>query len=423
MTARLRSGRLAGAACALACMTVLPAHAGNGLNVIGAGSESIGMGAADLATTSTPLALNINPSGLANVKAHAYEASGGIAYATDISHSDQLGNDVSVSNNIFGLMQIGYAQRFGSVVAGVGLFSQSGIGPIYQDVITPAGNRDELSSQFSVARFTPGLSWDATTNLSVGLSLDMNIARAKQRVLPNTSTATFSGYELQRASGVAPSAKAGFQYRASDSLTFAGNYSSQANLDLKHGKLIANFTAVGLGKVTYADAEVSGLSVPEQVGFGSALKLTPDLLLALDIDWLHWARALKSSTLRASGPDSSAAPQTIVSTTPLNWKNQFVFALGASYAVDPKLTVRAGYNYGKNPIPNETLTPLLAAIAEQTITSGFSYQMSELWKLSGALEWQLTKHVTYTNPNSPFGPNATESDGFVGIHITLLRTW
>src|SRR5262249_10131802 len=160
-----------------------------------------------------------------------------------------------------------------------------------------------------------------------------------------------------------------------------------------HGKLVANYSALGLGKVTYANAELSGFALPHRVGVGTAMHPNSRWTIAFDVDWLNWADAVRTSTLRASAPDSTAAPQQIELTSNADWKNQFVFALGTAWDVDEQTTLRAGYNYGKNPIPSQNLTPLLSIIGERSLTVGLGHRLGQTWRIDSSLEWAITNRV------------------------------
>jgi long-chain fatty acid transport protein len=47
-----------------------------------------------------------------------------------------------------------------------------------------------------------------------------------------------------------------------------------------------------------------------------------------------------------------------------------VFRGGLEYGITTNLLLRAGYSYGKSPVPDETLTPLTAAITQSAISAG-----------------------------------------------------
>jgi long-chain fatty acid transport protein len=192
---------------------------------------------------------------------------------------------------------------------------------------------------------------------------------------------------------------------------------------LSNGRLEANLTAIGLGKVRYRDAKIEGLSQPREIGIGVALRPARSLLVALELNWMDWSSALKSATLTASNPDHPAAPPLLRNQSTLDWRDQYVFAIGAAYELDTQSVIRAGYNYGRNPIPGSTTNPLLAAISEQSVTLGYGRRLSRLWEVSTGVEYSLPNKVTYTNPELPFGLNAQERNEFVVFHLMLSRRW
>jgi long-chain fatty acid transport protein len=80
-------------------------------------------------------------------------------------------------------------------------------------------------------------------------------------------------------------------------------------------------------------------------------------------------------------------------------------------------------NYGKNPIPREHLSPILAAILEWHWTLGARWRLSPAWSLTAGLEYQVGNSVTYTNPQSIFGPNSTERAKGIIVPVMLSGRW
>jgi len=78
---------------------VVPAVASNGLNLIGFGAESVGMGGADLAVARDTTAMNTNPAGLTQIRGHRVDLYGAATYALDVRHRDAFGNDRAVATN------------------------------------------------------------------------------------------------------------------------------------------------------------------------------------------------------------------------------------------------------------------------------------------------------------------------------------
>lgn len=95
------------------------------------------------------------------------------------------------------------------------------------------------------------------------------------------------------------------------------------------------------------------------------------------------------------------------------WENQTVYAIGAEYLID-KLSLRVGYNYGKNPIKNNTdpTTPVFTsgplnshvlntfnhvmfpAITERHYTIGFGYKFTRRVELDMAYTYATSPDVT-----------------------------
>jgi long-chain fatty acid transport protein len=407
-----------------------PACATNGLNVIGFGTESEGMAGADVAVARDTTALNTNPAGLAQVSGSATDGYAGAAFAMDVRHQDQFDNDRKVSNWAVGLGGFGYARQYGNLDYGIGFFGQGGSGSVFREINTAFGTSDELSVLLRIAKLTPGLAYRVNDKLSLGFSASIAYASIKQRVFPETSffnaadpARSFFGYGLDGADHVSFSPKFGILYHLSDRLTLGASYTVRSPLPLEGGAMVSNQSAIGLGKVTYRDVRLEGIALPQEIAVGAALQYDPKWLWSVKLDWLNWSAALNSTTLTATDPDNGAAAPVLSATNTQNWRDQWVIAVGGEYRYDDKTVLLFGYNYGRNPIPSQNLNPLLAAISEHHITFGAARQISTQWNLSMALEYAYSGKLTYTNPELPFGPNAAESDDYLGVYVMASRRW
>ena len=102
------------AGAAIACAAAAgPALAGNGVNMLGFGTESVGMGGADTAVARDTNALNTNPAGIAQIRQRALDAYVSVAYALDVAHADALGNDRLVDSRFAALGGFGYTTPIG----------------------------------------------------------------------------------------------------------------------------------------------------------------------------------------------------------------------------------------------------------------------------------------------------------------------
>lgn len=422
-----------GVACAVLafpCFFPAPAHSTNGLSAIGFGTESGAMAGADLAVARDTGAMNGNPAGITQIPGNALDGYGGIVFPTPVAHRDRFGNDLEVSNRRAYLGGGGFTHRFGGgpVTAGIGLFGQGGAGNVYKNVITPFGTTDELSSLFRIAKITPTVAYRFGEKLSLGMSLQVVYTDIRQKVFPETSFFNpadpgqpFFGTDVEM-DGLGFGVKLGVLYKAGDRLSLGAAYTSRMRLPLE-GTVIADMSAAGLGKVTYRDASIEGMALPQEVDVGFAVRPVPSLLVAVKVAWLDWSGALKTSTLRGAGPDTPGAPPSLSLPSTMNWNDQYVFAIGLAYDLTEKFILRAGYNHGNNPIPAKSLNPLLAAIAEDHVTFGGGYAFSPRWQVSTAVEYAFNNKVTYHNPELPFGPGAEEELETVLVQFMLSRRW
>ncbi|MFZ0256238.1 MAG: outer membrane protein transport protein [Gammaproteobacteria bacterium] len=404
----------------------------NGLNLIGFGAESIGMGGADVAVARDTSALNVNPAGLSQIVTRRFDSTVGAAFALNVRHKDPLGNDVATENSPIPGANFGYAHRLGAVpmTLGIGSFVQGGAGFEYSNLATAFGTRDDLKSTLGILQLTPGLGYQVTDDFSLGLTLLGTYAMIDQEVFPNTSfrdpadaSRTFFGSSLDDMSAIGFAVKLGALYRANEWLKLGIAYTTEADLDFDGGELVSNMNAVGMGRVTYRDVTLQGLGTPRELVLGVAIQPTARLLIALDLSWLNWANAVSDTTLIARNPDNpSAPPELIVSSRP-NWRDQFVVAVGGAYEVTANGAIRLGYNYGRDPTHPATLDPLLASISEHHFTAGAGYRFSAHWRVDGAVEYRVNKKVIYTNPDLPFGPDAAAQNESVAIFATISRIW
>ncbi len=407
------------------------AHASNGLNQIGFGAESVAMGGADLAVARDTSALNTNPAGLSRISGSLLDMNLALGYVGGIRHRDALGNDVANSNDLVILNTMGYARHLGvlPVTLGIGVFAQGGAGSEFEDLTTAFGTRDDLRVRFRIARITPGAAWQLSENLSLGASMVLTYSDLEQDVFPDTSilgqspAQSFFGAKITGLADLSTGIKLGLMYRPDERLRIGVAYTSQVDIAMNGGTLVADMSALDLGKVRYREVEAKGVDQPQELGLGLGYQYSGRLLLAAELTWIDWSKAVRRGRLAAADPSDPAAPASLELISTHDWRDQYVVALGAVYEVDSALCLRAGYNYGRNPIPRGHLNPLLAATAEHHLTLGMGWRLSPTWRVDGGLEWDIRNRVTYTNDELPFGEDAEEVGEVVALHFRLSRSW
>ncbi|MFZ5465748.1 MAG: OmpP1/FadL family transporter [Pseudomonadota bacterium] len=420
-----KSLRLHILACALSggMGATVPAHATNGFNLIGFGAESTLMAGADVAVARDTSALNTNPAGLVQIDGQTFDGFASALRTTDLVHKDSLGNEEHASNRYSLLGGGGYAASLSGIpcTAGVGLFAQGGAGGVFEHLSTAFGTRDELSSLFGIAKVIPGVGCQVDERLSLGASVSLIYASIEQKVFADTSsTAPFAGYHIQSADALKPGFRVGMRYILTPALTFGASYTSKTELPLEGNSLVADFSAMDLGKVNYGGVRMTGFALPQEIALGFALKPTDKWLVSFKLNWINWSDAINSVTLRATTPNNTAAPASYELVTAGDWKDQWVIASALAYDWDERTTLYLGHNYGKNPIPTQNTSPLLAGILEHHVTLGMARWITREWKMTGGLEYMLPVKVDYSHPL--FG-NAQVRNEAITLHLMLSRRW
>lgn len=406
--------------------------AGYGFNTIGYGGESYAMGGADLARASSGLGSNVNPAGMSAVRRGNASAYFEYFNTYGWEHRDSLGNRAGTDPRHLAIFGGGFAlrpERMSELVFGVAVLGQGGVGYTYPDLLTTAGNRDELSATFGVFRIAPSVAWQPTDRLSVGLGVGVNAAESNQKLFPDTSIAGsgedpgFFGLKLKDLAGVSPSYRLGLHYRLSDSLVLGAAYGSTTELRLRDGNAVLNFEAIGLGRVRYGDASLRGLELPEELGVGISWQATERWELALETTRLNWSESVTEAHLKLTDPDNPAAPATIESVSALDFRDQQVVSVGTRYRWFDDLWLMTGFTWGRNPIPSGNVTPVLSVISETHYTIGLTRRFGSGWRGILSVMYLPRKTVSYTSRSLPLGEKAEQNGELIDLTFTIERTW
>ncbi len=405
-----------------------PALATNGMNTIGYGAVSTGMGGADLALVDNATAMNINPAGICECAQP--ELGLGVSHLMpELSHRDSLGNDRDAEKNIFALPLVTFATPIDGLplTFGIGLFSQGGMGAEYKGLNTPFGTRDDTFSNVMYAKVTPTLAWNSPgSRLRLGASLNAGYVGTDMKFFPDTSVAAagFAGMDLKDLEAFGYGARLGFQYNLGR-LTLGGAWLSKTRLNFDGGTMTLDFSDPGfggLGKVDY-DARMSGFNWPQQAGLGMSYRLSSRWRVAADVDWVDWSHAMTTVEIKLDQPENPGAPAAQVISIPMDWKDQWVYAVGLEYEFVDDWMLRVGYNHADSPVPDMTLSPLFPAVIEDHVTAGLGAR-SDRWQVDVAVEYALPASQENDNPDpsvNPFGIGSRERHSQVTTHLLIRR--
>ena len=272
--------------------------------------------------------------------------------------------------------------------------------------------------------------------------------------------------DMSKLNTISYGGKIGFAYKATDKLSFGLNYTMPTKLNYKGGlakmdmskqfedamgravvglyqnplmhgvplttamNLIgANFAQLGIdlskGVAAEYDLEV-GMKLPMSIGYGMSYKVSDKFKLSLDAEWVNWANAFDKMEIKLTNGTNANINKMIGSSGfnidfPLKWKNTVIVKVGGEYDVAKQFTMRLGYAYGSNPVPESTIFPVFPAVVEHHFTIGGTYNINEKISLSAAFETALKNKVTASNPSevqSEFSGSSSQLSTVIG-HLAL----
>jgi long-chain fatty acid transport protein len=400
----------------LALAAPVPGRATNGMFLTSYGAETAGRGGANIALSDRSLGLNSNPAGISQLQGRHFSTNLALLDPS-LTFADSANGTTDAEPRMFPLPAFAYV-RSGSDTPwalGFGLVAQGGMGATFNDLATFAGTRDQTRSEVRFVTFSPTVAYSFSDDMALGLTLNIGYADASFRFFPETSyfnaaspADSFFGVKMDPAAGLQTSARLGWWWRAHPRFSVGAIYQTETDSRFRGGDMTVNFAAhPQIGRPVHYDARIDGFTFAAQAGAGVAYRPTDSLTLAVDLKRYFWDHAIDTVLVTGSKPDVAGAPPVSLPFV-FDWRDQWVVAAGAELRLSDRLTLRAGYNEGENPVPSFTLTPLFPATVERHATLGVGWlhgnQVIDL-----ALERGFGHRVVNGNTDprvNPFGPGA-----------------
>jgi long-chain fatty acid transport protein len=145
-------------------------------------------------------------------------------------------------------------------------------------------------------------------------------------------------------------------------------------------------------------AEEGKFDIPENYGFGIAVKATPKLTVAGDIQQINYG-SIKAIANTVDCLPVGGCTLGQSSGAGFGWRNMTVYKLGVSYEQSKDLTLRAGLSTNRQPIPaSQTFFNILApGVVEKHLTLGGTWTMANKNELTVAYMHAFSKTVNGSN--------------------------
>lgn len=412
---RIKSNRLLAAAIVGLLSGSTSAFATNGSFVIGFGAAAEGVGGAAVAFPQDAMAAGANPAGIGDF-ASPHFVMGGTFFLPNrcagevglFAGSPDANGNVHCQesgSNIFLIPGMGFVWPFDDhLTIGFAALGAGGGNSTYsQNFFTNDPSATKFLGVDLVQLIVPiTAAWKFNETHTVGLS----IVPARQRFqaqglqafkaysTPNDGDAyvTNNGHDFANGLGMRVGWMGHFM---DDQLTLGATWASKVYMQkFEHYR--------GLF------AERGSFDIPENYAVGIAYKVTPKMTAAFDFQKILFSGVPSignlgpTNILYSGDPICASAVATCKLGTPggmgFGWKDMDVYKIGVAYKeafpalFDDKLTLRIGYNYGKNPVPDSQLlfSTLAPAIVEKHVTFGATYKLGEQSILGFGSEGEFT---------------------------------
>ena len=381
---------------------------GNGIS-----ARATALGGATVASADGPLeAMQGNPAELTSLSGRSIDLSVTSLFASG-SFTNSVSNNGTIDSSAGTLPYGAFGMRLGSrLVLGLSAAPDTLMkaGWTYLDPPGTGGatyGLQENRSTILALRSAAGLGFVVNRKLSLGASFgaiyNANSLHAPYIFQEQPQLAGLKTLLDLQATGVGWNGTFGAVITPSKKLTIGLAYRMQTNVHTygsASGNMGAQFAALGIPfqpTFTY-DAEVT-TKFPQAFTGGVSWQGWRHSRINLQGQWIDWSAAFQQLPVNLTNGSNTQingflGSSSVQDTVPLRWNNQAMFGVGVEVPVAEAFEIRGGYSYATDPVPSSTLTPMTAAILQNTLGTGAGYTHGHYrFDLAYQVQLPATQHV------------------------------
>jgi long-chain fatty acid transport protein len=337
------------------------------------GAAASGKGNAFTGEANDPSAIFYNPAGITQLPGTQLMIGTSIVKLDSTFRSSTSGESTELQDQFPIIPHFYITHRFKQwderVSIGLGIYTPFGIVVDWPD--NWQGRFNTTDARLRVTIYNPTVAYQATPNLSVAVGIriadagaqfeqkfDIGFGESKVRVqeLEANPVGWNVGllYHLKEIS-----TSVGLQFRSELQARFDGD---------------ADFTGPS-GPPMFENTRFhTSVKLPPQLILGVSTKVIPRWTINADIEWEGW-RTVGSLPKSFDTTAGSLVDQSNLNQRGLrDWKNSYVFRLGAEYAATDRIALRGGFFYDQTPIPDHTFDPTIPNADLYALTTGLGYR-------------------------------------------------
>ncbi len=203
--------------------------------------------------------------------------------------------------------------------------------------------------------------------------------------------------------GQAFGATAGLLWTINEQHSIGVVYRSPFVIDY-HGDIVVRKDATGLYGRSPATAEII---FPQSAAIGYAFRPNQKLKLEVDAEWTDWDTL---NAVRLHSPNGAFATSP-GSSVPFNWESSWYLEGGAQYKLDEHWTLRGGYIFSQNSVPNSTFSPTLPDSHRHVFSLGLGFATGRHINIDVTYQYSLSEDRTVRNSADANFDGAGDFDG------------
>jgi len=358
---------LAAAVSVATCSLAFNAHATNGDQMIGVTATQWGMAGAVVAAPQDAGTIMSNPAGLAELGMKEVRFDMGFGLLNPPRKANGAESDSDYYLIPSGAVAFNVNDR---LYLGMGMAGLSGMGVDFADIMAAAPGAQAVVTTKQFYKIAPGFGYKVNDKFSIGAAINIDY---QSLAIHNSS------FTLPQNQVYGFGATAGLIYKFNNRLQVGASWVSKQSMD----EFKWNTTA---GRYAMT------MDAPQQFALGVAFKPMPGLLIEADVKHIGFSDVLDRVAFQTPGGPSFMN---------FGWDDQVVYAIGVQKEINPKTTVRMGFNYGKSPIGAEDVNNNIGSLAvtEKHLSVGMTRKLSD--KVSASLSYMHAFHNDITSNVAP----------------------
>lgn len=393
----------------------LAASATDGYFSDGVGAKTEGLAGVAIAWAQDSLAAASNPAGTALV---GKRVDLGVDWFVPRRSADIVGNafgqDATYGGDgkkNFFIPSLGYAAPLTDALsAGISVYGNGGLNTQYD--VNPYGRFGATGAagvNLEQLFVTPSIAWQPAPGQSLGLGINVAYQQFSAQGIgffSGFSSAPNDVSDKGTDSTIGAGVRLGWIGTVAPGLTLGATWASKI-----HGAF-SDYKGLFAGGGSF--------DVPANFGAGISYEASPALRLGLDVERIDYAGVAAVGDPIA--PLLSGVALGASSGPGFGWQDITVVRVGIAYALDPALTLRAGYAHSAQPVPaSQTFFNILApGVVQDHFAAGATWNLSASGELSGFLAYAPQKTVDGSGSIPPGLPPGGFGGGEANVRLKEL---